>query len=69
MGYGDEQLRELEATIDAVECDVVVTGTPIELGRLIRSASDPPRALRARGGGPADDRGRARSGRGLGNPY
>jgi predicted GTPase len=35
MGYGDEQLRELEATIDAVECDVVVTGTPMDLGRLI----------------------------------
>ena len=23
MGYGDEQLRELERTIDAAECDVV----------------------------------------------
>ncbi len=37
MGYGDEQLRDLEATIDAVECDVVVTGTPFDLGRLIRT--------------------------------
>ena len=37
MGYGDEQLRELEATIDAVECDVVVTGTPFDLGRLIHT--------------------------------
>jgi predicted GTPase len=37
MGYSDEQLRELEATINATECDVVVTGTPIDLGRLIRS--------------------------------
>jgi predicted GTPase len=37
MGYGDEQLRELEATIEAVECDVVVTGTPFDLGRLIRT--------------------------------
>lgn len=35
MGYGDEQLRELAATIEATECDVVVTGTPIDLGRLI----------------------------------
>ncbi len=35
MGYDDEQLRELEATIDAAECDVVVTGTPFDLGRLI----------------------------------
>jgi predicted GTPase len=35
MGYGAEQLRELEETIDRVECDVVVTGTPFDLGRLI----------------------------------
>ncbi|HET8651761.1 MAG TPA: cyclic 2,3-diphosphoglycerate synthase [Gaiellaceae bacterium] len=35
MGYGDEQLKELEATINAVPCDVVVTGTPIDLARLI----------------------------------
>ena len=37
MGYGDEQLRELEETVNAAECDVVVTGTPIDLGRLISS--------------------------------
>ena len=37
MGYDDEQLVELEATINAAECDVVVTGTPIDLGRLINS--------------------------------
>jgi predicted GTPase len=37
MGYSDEQLGELEQTINAVECDVVVTGTPIDLARLIRS--------------------------------
>ena len=36
-GYSDEQLRELEQTINAAECDVVVSGTPIDLGRLIRS--------------------------------
>lgn len=35
MGYGDTQLDELEATIRAVPCDVVVIGTPIDLGRLI----------------------------------
>jgi predicted GTPase len=35
MGYSDEQLHELEQTIDAAECDVVVTGTPIDLSRLI----------------------------------
>jgi predicted GTPase len=37
MGYGDEQLAELEATINATDCDVVLTGTPIDLGRLISS--------------------------------
>ena len=35
MGYGDRQLRALEATIQAVPCDVVIIGTPIDLGRLI----------------------------------
>ena len=37
MGYSDEQLRELEQTINAADCDVVVTGTPIDLSRLIQS--------------------------------
>jgi predicted GTPase len=37
MGYSDEQLHELEDTINAVDCDVVVTGTPIDLSRLITS--------------------------------
>ena len=35
MGYGDEQLRELAETIDRVDCDVVVTGTPFDLARLV----------------------------------
>jgi predicted GTPase len=37
MGYGDEQLRELVATIAATRCDVVVTGTPIDLGATVRT--------------------------------
>jgi predicted GTPase len=37
MGYSDEQLQELEETINATDCDVVVTGTPIDLSRLITS--------------------------------
>ena len=37
MGYSDEQLHELEQTINAVDCDIVVTGTPIDLTRLIKS--------------------------------
>jgi predicted GTPase len=35
MGYGEEQVRDLEATIDRVPCDLVVIGTPIDLNRLI----------------------------------
>ncbi|HZD05114.1 MAG TPA: hypothetical protein VE173_09350, partial [Longimicrobiales bacterium] len=35
MGYGVGQLAELEETIANVPCDAVVTGTPIDLGRLI----------------------------------
>ena len=36
MGYGDEQLRDLEATINACDCDTVVIGTPIDLNRVIK---------------------------------
>jgi predicted GTPase len=35
MGYGEEQLRDLEATIAATECDAVVIGTPIDLNRIV----------------------------------
>ena len=35
MGYGDEQMKDLEATINKVECDAVVIGTPIDLRRII----------------------------------
>jgi predicted GTPase len=36
MGYGKEQIGELEGTINATPCDVVVIGTPIDLRRLLR---------------------------------
>jgi predicted GTPase len=36
MGYGDEQLKDLEATINNCECDTVVIGTPIDLNRVIK---------------------------------
>jgi predicted GTPase len=45
MGYGEAQLRELEQTINATPCDVVITGTPIDLGRVI-SANKPIRHAR-----------------------
>ena len=35
MGYGAEQIRDLEATINATPADVVVEGTPIELRRIL----------------------------------
>ena len=35
MGYGAEQIRELQATIDATDADVVVEGTPINLQRVL----------------------------------
>lgn len=35
MGYSEEQLKELEATINAVPCDLVVSATPIDLGKII----------------------------------
>jgi predicted GTPase len=37
MGYSDRQLHELETTINDAECDVVVSGTSVDLGRLIDS--------------------------------
>ncbi len=35
MGYGDAQVRDLEATVNAVDCDLVLVATPIDLTRLI----------------------------------
>jgi predicted GTPase len=35
MGYGEEQIADLEKTIARVECDAVIIGTPIDLGRII----------------------------------
>ena len=35
MGYGDEQVKDLESTINNTECDMVIIGTPIDLRRLI----------------------------------
>jgi len=35
MGYSDEQIRDLEATIRNADADVVVSGTPFDLGRVV----------------------------------
>jgi predicted GTPase len=36
MGYGEEQLKDLETTINNTDCDSVVIATPIDLNRIIR---------------------------------
>ncbi len=36
MGYGDEQVSDLEKTIENTPCDAVVIGTPIDLARVIK---------------------------------
>jgi predicted GTPase len=36
MGYGEKQLKDLEATINKTKCDAVVIGTPIDLNRIIK---------------------------------
>ena len=35
VGYGPSQIKELEATINRVECDLVVFGTPVHLTRIL----------------------------------
>jgi len=35
IGYGEQQIRDLQATIDAVPCDAIIIGTPIDLRRMI----------------------------------
>lgn len=36
IGYSDEQVRDLEKTINRINCDVVLIGTPVNLSRLIK---------------------------------
>ncbi|MBL7067029.1 MAG: GTPase [Candidatus Marinimicrobia bacterium] len=36
MGYGDQQIKDLEATIENTDCDSVIIGTPIDLNRIIK---------------------------------
>jgi len=37
MGYGDLQIKDLQQTINAAKCDVVVSGTPIDLNRVLKA--------------------------------
>ncbi|HPI38890.1 MAG TPA: cyclic 2,3-diphosphoglycerate synthase [Ignavibacteriaceae bacterium] len=36
MGYGKQQMKDLEQTINKTKCDSVIIGTPIDLGRLLK---------------------------------
>jgi predicted GTPase len=36
MGYGEEQLKDLQTTINNTDCDSVVIATPIDLKRIIK---------------------------------
>ncbi len=36
MGYGAKQIKELEETINNSDCDLVVSGTPIDLNRVVK---------------------------------
>jgi len=36
MGYGEQQMKDLEETINRTDCDSVVIGTPIDLSRYIK---------------------------------
>lgn len=35
MGYGEQQMKDLEETINRTDCESVVIGTPIDLGRIL----------------------------------
>ncbi len=35
MGYGEHQVKELEETINNSDCDIVVSGTPIDITRVV----------------------------------
>jgi predicted GTPase len=36
MGYGEQQIRDLEKTINQTDCDIVIIGTPIDLRKLVK---------------------------------
>jgi predicted GTPase len=38
MGYGEKQIKELEETINNTDCEIVVSGTPIDLTRVLKAS-------------------------------
>jgi len=41
MGYGEQQIEELEETINATPCDLVIVATPIDLRRVLKRIEHP----------------------------
>jgi predicted GTPase len=37
MGYGKKQVKELEKTINNADCEIVISGTPIDITRILKS--------------------------------
>ncbi len=37
MGYSKTQLKELEETINKTKCDYVISGTPIDLSKILKA--------------------------------
>jgi len=38
MGYGKKQMKELEQTINNTDCELIVSGTPIDITRVLKSS-------------------------------
>lgn len=36
MGYGKEQIKELEDTLNKVPCDVIISATPVDLSKILK---------------------------------
>jgi len=36
MGYSERQIKDLEETLNRVPADVIVSGTPINISRLVK---------------------------------
>ena len=36
MGYNDEQIRDMETTLNAIDADIIIDGSPIDLAKLVK---------------------------------
>jgi predicted GTPase len=37
MGYNDHQIKDMEDTLNKADCDIIIDGSPIDLGKLIKA--------------------------------